>query len=314
MTDHDDSADRTDLAAAALWSSPGPRPPARRVRDGRARARPAWGARSWPWQTMRRRPTGTRPALRPARVFSLVLDRSTANVNPPASPSGSRSGWLIAVGAPALGLTYYRLRRTLLLAWPVSDAAGTDGNEPGPGEVRLDNLIDAPHRGDARAVAHLGPGRRRHAEAGAGDGRVGRAAGRRPRRSSSTTAAICRGTDSTKFDADLGVMASAGRLKAGLTAQKRDASRPSTAPGGGPPLKLERQARAGVALLALPGWLVAADMDLADRRPARSATSATLPPAPRPRREAGPTCAAASASTPTGRERARPSASAEVTR
>jgi len=45
------------------------------------------------------------------------------------------------------------------------------------------------------------------------------------------------GMDSTKLDADLGLMASAGRLKAGITL--RNASEPSfDSEGGGPPWKL----------------------------------------------------------------------------
>src|SRR5947208_12622874 len=43
--------------------------------------------------------------------FSLVLDRNSAEVNPPGDgAASSRSGFLLALGMPALGLSYYRLR------------------------------------------------------------------------------------------------------------------------------------------------------------------------------------------------------------
>jgi hypothetical protein len=69
------------------------------------------------------------------------------------------------------------------------------------------------------------------------------------------------GQASNKFDADLGVMAGAGKLKAGLTV--RNLTEPSfDAAGGGAPLRLERQARAGVAISPVTGWTIDADFDL----------------------------------------------------
>ena len=69
------------------------------------------------------------------------------------------------------------------------------------------------------------------------------------------------GTASTKFDVDVGVMANAGRIKAGFTL--RNATEPGfDSAGGGPALKLQRQARAGLAILPYAGWVVAADLDL----------------------------------------------------
>jgi hypothetical protein len=68
------------------------------------------------------------------------------------------------------------------------------------------------------------------------------------------------GRASNKFDADLGVMATFGTLKAGLTV--RNLTEPAfEAPGGGR-LGLERQVRAGVSVLLLEGWTLAADLDL----------------------------------------------------
>ena len=56
-------------------------------------------------------------------------------------------------------------------------------------------------------------------------------------------------------------MANAGRIKAGFTL--RNATEPGfDSAGGGPALKLQRQARAGLAILPHAGWIVAADLDL----------------------------------------------------
>jgi len=69
------------------------------------------------------------------------------------------------------------------------------------------------------------------------------------------------GKTTNKFDADIGVMASGGRLKLGLTV--RNLSEPRfDAPEGQGSIRLERQARAGVAVSPVDGWSVAADFDL----------------------------------------------------
>src|SRR6478752_7760256 len=45
--------------------------------------------------------------------FSLVLDRTTARLDPNGQErAGSQSAALFAIGAPALGISYYRLRAT----------------------------------------------------------------------------------------------------------------------------------------------------------------------------------------------------------
>ena len=45
--------------------------------------------------------------------FSLVLDRTEAETKVALGrPSGGRSSWLLALSAPAIGLSYYRLRST----------------------------------------------------------------------------------------------------------------------------------------------------------------------------------------------------------
>jgi hypothetical protein len=64
----------------------------------------------------------------------------------------------------------------------------------------------------------------------------------------------------TRFDADLGVMATFGALKAGVTV--RNVSEPSFQTPAGESLRLERQARAGISVAPVSGWLLAVDSDL----------------------------------------------------
>jgi hypothetical protein len=62
------------------------------------------------------------------------------------------------------------------------------------------------------------------------------------------------------FDLDVGILATGGILRAGLTV--RNVLEPAfEAPGGGE-LRLERQARAGVSVLLTDSWRAAADFDL----------------------------------------------------
>jgi hypothetical protein len=69
------------------------------------------------------------------------------------------------------------------------------------------------------------------------------------------------GRASNTVDADVGVIASLGLLKAGLTI--RNLREPEfEAAGAGAALRLDRQARAGIAFLPLQNWLMAVDLDL----------------------------------------------------
>ena len=194
--------------------------------------------------------------------FSLVVDRSTAEVDPAgANAAGSRSSWLVALGAPPVGLFYYRLRSTVLRAGPLSTAGGANGmNDPGAGEVRLDTLVT--HHVGTTLVQSIVPGIAVGATLKVIRGTA--ASGVRPdgdRDDLLEDAGDLPGENSRQFDADLGVMASTATFKAGLTL--RNATAPSFEIfDGGPALKLQRQARAGVAVVLVPGWSVSADMDL----------------------------------------------------
>src|SRR5215212_1661062 len=52
-------------------------------------------------------------------VLSMVIDRTTARVDPKGGPdAGDRSGLLFAFGAPVFGISYYRLRTDALTTLP----------------------------------------------------------------------------------------------------------------------------------------------------------------------------------------------------
>lgn len=64
----------------------------------------------------------------------------------------------------------------------------------------------------------------------------------------------------SKFDADIGVMATLGTVRAGLTV--RNIAEPDFLTATGEPLTLKRQTRAGISYVGVPGLIVAADLDV----------------------------------------------------
>lgn len=184
--------------------------------------------------------------------LSLLLDYSTAKAEPddPAR-AGSRSGSTIAFALPSLGVSYYRLRMTTLTALP-----GDDDN------VRLQTLIT--HHTGATLVQSLTD----HIAVGTtlklvrGIAATGLApAGDRDDLLDEANDLV--GAASNKFDADIGVIATSGHLRAGFTV-RNVVENEFEGPGG--TIELKRQFRAGVALTLAEGVLVAADFDL-DRVP-----------------------------------------------
>jgi hypothetical protein len=163
-------------------------------------------------------------------------------------PAGARkgSGFLFAMGMPALGLSYYQVRSTVLA-------------DKGGGTLRLDTLVTR-HTGatvlqsighglTVGATAKLVNGTASSSEApdgGRGEllDRAGELGGRR----------------STKFDADVGVMSGGSFFKVGLTV--RNLTNPSFEAPSGDSISLKRQTRAGIAVLVAEGWVVDADFDL----------------------------------------------------
>lgn len=193
--------------------------------------------------------------------FSLVLDRSVADATPPAGTrAGSRSGTLFSLGMPALSVSYYRLRATSLRTATAIDEASVGRNLVGVGVVQVDSLVT--HHVGVTLVQSIVPGV---------------AVGATLKLVRGTAASVVRpdgdrddilgdeaalnGKASNKFDADIGVMATAGRVKAGFTI--RNLTEPEfDVAGSQARVGLERQVRAGVAIAPVDGWAVAADFDL----------------------------------------------------
>jgi hypothetical protein len=152
-------------------------------------------------------------------LFSLVVDANVLD---------RRSGWLVALGTPPLGLSYYR----------TAIAAEKNGR----------NTLVAHHSG-VSLVQSLGGGlavgttlKLVHGIAASPGGAGGAAA------------------SSTKFDADVGVMATGSLAQLGLSI--RNLLQPDfKAPGGGV-IRLDRRVRAGVSIHAREDTTVAADLDL----------------------------------------------------
>lgn len=195
-------------------------------------------------------------------LFTLVLDRTAGEVSPGGSSEGaaSGSGSLVALGMPALGLSYYRLRATALTPGTLPTAGnGDDRNSRGAAQVRLDRLTTQ-HFG-ATLLQSIAPGLAVGATLkvvrgiamsavvpdGDPEALLG-GAGKLP------------GKGRSRFDADIGVLATRGRFRGGLTV--RNLMQPAFGPAGPDSLTLRRQARAGLAVVPLEGWVVAGDLDL----------------------------------------------------
>ncbi len=192
-------------------------------------------------------------ALASGAFFSLVLDRTSGKSTEDFS-GGTRSATLFALGTPPLGLSYYRLRMT-----SVAPAASAAVVGVGPasevttlvthhtGVTLVQSLSDNISVGSTLklvrgiATSTVVPGAVVDDLLDQANDLVGEA--------------------SNKFDADIGVSAVAGNLRAGLTLRNATSPRFDAA-GGGDPVRLERQARASVSLASPLGFLVAVDADL----------------------------------------------------
>jgi len=180
--------------------------------------------------------------------LSLVLDHNQGQAEPEdISQAGRRSASIIALTAVPVGLSYYRLSATSLT--PTAD----------PQTIRLDRLTTH-HTGvtlvqsltDRIAVGSTIKWVRGYAAAGTvpdGD-----------RDDLLDGAGDLPDVSTNKFDADIGVMASLGTVRAGLTVRNVTEPDFSTADGGA--VTLRRQTRAGVSYVGVPGLIVAADIDV----------------------------------------------------
>jgi hypothetical protein len=186
-------------------------------------------------------------------VFSLVVDRGKSETDP-AVPEGARKGssFLFAMGMPALGLSYYQLRSTVLAERDTSAATNA-------GTVRIDTLVT--HHSGGTFLQSIG----HHLTVG-GTAKVVNGTASSiitadgARESLLDRASELDGRQSTKFDADLGVMAVGGFFKVGLTIRNLLDNEFETPAGN--TIELARQARTGIAFVISQGWAVDTDFDL----------------------------------------------------
>jgi hypothetical protein len=192
-------------------------------------------------------------ALASGAFFSLLLDRTSGKATGDLS-GGSESATLFALGTPPLGLSYYRLR--LSSVRPAASAAVVGG---GPAS-EVTNLVT--HHTGITLVHSLSD----HISVGTTLKLVRGIATSTLVPGSAVDDLLDQANDlvgeaSNRFDADIGVSAVAGNLRAGLTLRNATSPRFDAA-GGGDPVRLDRQARAGVSLASPLGFLVAVDADL----------------------------------------------------
>src|SRR6476646_7450043 len=196
------------------------------------------------------------------RMFSAVADWKVADQKAGSldDPSRHDTGSLITLGMPALGFAYYQLRTTSVTPAGSMLARFPQGGETPVRMVRLDKLTT--HHTGVTLVQSLFQGVAIGTTLKIVHGDIATALvpeGNRKERLDEAADLSTEGTN--KFDADLGIMAGGGRLKLGLTI--RNLTEPSfTVTGTSNSLRLERQARAGVAVSFLEGWAAAADFDL----------------------------------------------------
>jgi hypothetical protein len=191
-------------------------------------------------------------ALASGAFFGLLIDRTTGKATldeAPDSLGGSRSSTFLALSTPPFGLSYYRLRSSRVLPSPTQ--AGTSLTE---------TLIT--HHTGATVVHSLADG----VSVGATLKLVRGIATSTQGPSGNVDDLLDEANDlvgeaTNKFDADVGISAVVGTLRAGLTF--RNVTSPKfDAAGGGAPIELERQARAGIGLTSPMGFRVGLDLDL----------------------------------------------------
>ena len=183
--------------------------------------------------------------------FSLVLDGVTARARDEPL-AASRTGWLLALSTPALGLSYYRLQEAS--ARPVG----------GGGLARVESLVTQ-HAG-ATLVQSLSDGiavgttiKLVRGVAAAGLAETG---GRDAADVLDHTDLL--GRSGSRVDLDVGVMSTGSFGRLGLTV--RNLTEPGFDTAEGEELSLQRQVRAGASILLLQAWKLAADVDFTRRR------------------------------------------------
>ncbi|MBA2602399.1 MAG: conjugal transfer protein TraF [Acidobacteria bacterium] len=180
--------------------------------------------------------------------FSLVLDGSTGRALPEGDPAAaSRSGWLLGLSTPALGLSYYRLQASTVRETGSPEAAFRRESltTHHAGATLVQSLTD---RLAAGATLKVVRGLAAGADVPAGT----------PREALDEWDVA--GRSGSRFDLDVGLMATGAMGRIGLVV--RNVAEPAFRTGDGGELRLERQARAGASILLLQNWRLASDLDL----------------------------------------------------
>jgi hypothetical protein len=183
--------------------------------------------------------------------FSLALDRTESDALPSAEGrGGKRSSWLLALSAPAVGLSYYRLRTS---AFAPVDQDSSDRS-------RVESLVT--HHAGATLVQSVFERMAVGATVKVVRGIASTAVVRGDPRDLLDELEL--GVARNRVDVDVGVMATGNLVRAGLTV--RNLARPEFRTIEDDVLRLDRQARAGLALLLTSRWTAAADLDLTRNR------------------------------------------------
>jgi long-chain fatty acid transport protein len=191
-------------------------------------------------------------------VFSLVLDLNSGEGQAtPDHRASSGNSTLVALSTLPLGFSYYRLQTVEVRPSPISPPVA-----PQPGFVSADVATLTTHHVGVTLVQSLFEG----LTVGTTLKLVRGNAGVGARSARELDDLVDAGGDletegQNAFDADIGIMATRGRLKAGLTIRNVVEPEFETAiPDES--LALERQTRAGIAYQATDRLLIAADVDL----------------------------------------------------
>jgi hypothetical protein len=180
--------------------------------------------------------------------FSLLLDGSTAEAVPDGELSaGRRSGWLLALSTPAVGLSYYRLQTTTVSRPPTVSRSA----------FQLDSLTT--HHLGATLLQSLTDGVAVGTTLKLIRGVAGSELVAMGDLEEILDHAELIGRSESQVDLDVGVMATGRIGKAGIVV--RNLREPGFETADGTELNLERQIRGGASVLLLQTWKLAADVD-----------------------------------------------------
>jgi hypothetical protein len=184
--------------------------------------------------------------------FSLVLDGNADEAipdGPDDSRAGKRSGGLVALTTPALGISYFRLTASMA-------ASRTSGT------ADLSEIVT--HNVGFTLVQSLADGIAVGATIRAVRGFAGAVEVDAPTADDALENWDVMGRTTSRLDLDVGLMASGSLGRLGVVV--RNVTEPGFETGAGGELTLERQVRAGGSIWLLHTWKLSADVDLTRSR------------------------------------------------